>query len=83
MYTEQNSTSWTFVYLFSIIPYYFFLKRLNNKINIKACFLKKKKQILKKCSKKELRDSIWVFYVCAVAKINQTYITQPSRKKPK
>ena len=46
-------------------------------------FLKKKKQILKNCSKKELRDSIWVFYVCAVAKINQTYITQPSRKKPK
>ena len=55
MYTEQNSTSWTFVYLFSIIPYYFFLKRLNNKINIKACFFKKEKTNFEKMFQKRVK----------------------------
>jgi len=46
-------------------------------------FLKKRKQILKNVSKKELRDSTWFFLCMRSSKNKSDLITQPSRKKPK
>merc|ERR1719433_2539746 len=58
MYTEQNSTSWTFVYLFSIIPYYFFLKKLKNYYHISS------HKFLQNFCRRKKRSTINFFLFC-------------------